>query len=202
MGSIAQRAILICGVQFDAELRSAAMSLSELAPIAVRLGASGIEHRNVYWQDKARELPEVRAQMDELGIKATYATTTTLFNGDPRKQSQLLQDLEDAHALGSPLLRVFPGDPPGAGPEGEAMLAAARAVLHRAEELGMRLALENHRSAYGRKLSDVKETLERLDSSVLGANIDVSNYVINGQDVVEAIRALLPWVIYCHLKDA
>src|SRR5512138_574338 len=102
-----QRDILICGVQFDTELRSGSMSQAELAPIAKRLGAQGVEYREIYWKDKTRELPAVREQLDSIGLKRTYATFTTLFNRDPEKQKQLMKDLEDAHALGAPMMRVF-----------------------------------------------------------------------------------------------
>src|SRR5512133_1645179 len=109
------RDILICGVQFDAELKSGSMSPLELAPIAKKLGAQGIEYREVYWKDKERELPAVRQQLDSLGLRRTYATFTTLFNRDPDKQAQLMRDLDDAHALGAPMMRVFRGERPGDG---------------------------------------------------------------------------------------
>lgn len=201
MVSAAKREILICGVQFDKELRSGAMSVLELAPIAKRLGARGVEYREVYWKEKARELPAVRDQLQELGLKGTYATFTTLYNRDPAKQAQLMQDLEDAHALGSPLMRVFRGERPGDGPEDAAMRDATRAVIERAGGYGMRLALENYRNVPGNLLSEVKEALERLDSPVMGTNIDTSNYALNGQDPVAAVRVLGPWIIYAHLKD-
>ena len=199
---IMQRDILICGVQFDSELKSGAMSVLDLATIATKHGAQGVVYREVYWKDKAKELPEVRAQLDAMGLKRTYATFTTLFNRDPAKQKQLLQDLDDAHAIGAPLMRVFRGDPPGDIPDDRPILAATRAVIDRAAAYGMRLALENHIGAFGNHMSDVKGTIDRLNSPVLGANIDTSNYFINHQNPVDAVHLLAPWIIYTHLKDA
>ena len=197
-----RREILICGVQFDEQLRSGAMSVLELAPIAARLGAQGVEYRTVYWKDKASELPRVRQQLQQMGLKGTYATFTTLYNREPEKQRQLMLDLEDAHALGSPHLRVFRGERPGDGPEDAGMRDATMAVIDRAAAYGMRLALENFARTPGNQMSEVKEAVERLNSPVLGVNLDTSNYVINHQDPVEAVRLLGPWVMYCHLKDA
>ncbi len=196
------REILICGVQFDQQLRSGEMSVLELAPIAARLGVQGVEYRTVYWKDKASELPRVREQLQRLGLKGTYATFTTLYNRDPDKQSRLMQDLEDAHTLGSPLLRVFRGERPGDGPEDAAMRGATRAVIDRAGGYGMRLALENFVGTPGNHMSEIKEAIERLDSPVMGVNLDTSNYVTNHQDPVEAVRLLGQWLIYAHLKDA
>ncbi len=197
-----KRDILICGVQFDSELKSGAMSVLDLAPIAVKHGAQGVEYREVYWRDKSKELPALREQLDSMGLTRTYATFTTLFNRDTAKQNQLLQDLEDAHAIGAPLMRVFRGDPPSDMPQDRPILDAARSVIDRAAQYGMQLALENHIGAFGSHMNDVKGTIDRLQSPTLGVNIDTSNYVINRQNPVEAVHLLAPWIIYTHLKDA
>lgn len=201
MESPRRREILICGAQYDSELRSGKMSALELAPLAAKLGADGVEYREVYWKDKATELPRVLEQLSELGLKATYATFTTLFNRDPAKQELLLRDLDDAHALGSPLMRVFRGEWPGKGPDDEHMVDAAGHAIERAGRYGMRLALENFIGPGGTRMEEIKATVERLDSPVLGVNIDTSNYVVNEQDPLKAIALLSRWVIYCHLKD-
>lgn len=200
--SAMKRDILICGVQFDAELKSGSMSPLELAPIATKLGAQGVEYREVYWKDKAKELPAVREQLDSLGLKRTYATFTTLFNRAPEKQQQLMQDLDDAHALGAPMMRVFRGERPGDGAEDAHMLEAARAVIARATNYGMSLALENFVGPGGTHMNEIKEAIERLASPAIGANIDTSNYVVNKQSPVDAVKLLAPYIIYTHLKDA
>lgn len=197
-----KRDILICGVQFDSELRSGAMSPLELAPIAQKLGAQGAEYREVYWKDKQKELPAVREQLDSMGLTRTYATFTTLFNRDPQKQQQLLQDLDDAHALGAPIMRVFRGERPGDSSEDAHMLEAARVATAKAATYGIKLALENFVGPGGTHMNEVKETIERLASPAIGANIDTSNYVVNKQNPVDAVKLLAPYIIYTHLKDA
>src|SRR3990172_11818303 len=193
--------IVICGAQFEERMKNGSMSVVGLAPAAARLGAQGVEFREVYWKNKAEELPKVREQVRALGLVGTYATFTTLFNRDVAKQQQLMQDLEDAHAIGSPLMRVFQGEKPGAGPEDAHMWQAARAALERAAGYGMYLALENFIGTPGNHWREVKSTIEDLNSPVLAVNIDTSNYVLNGHDLMEAIRELFPWVRYSHLKD-
>ncbi|MHB1005696.1 MAG: sugar phosphate isomerase/epimerase family protein [Chloroflexota bacterium] len=196
------RQILICAVQFDQEIRSGAMSLLDLAPIAAKHGARGVEYRDIYWKDKARELPALRSQLDRSGLMATYATFTPLYHVDPAKQAKLLQDVDDANALGAPLLRVFRGEPPVAGPAGDDARRAAQRVIARAGDLGLRLALENHIGEFGWRLSDVRDALLSLDSPVMGTNVDIANYAVTGEDALAAIKTLAPWVIYAHLKDA
>lgn len=201
MSASKQREIYICAVQYDQQLRSGAMSVVELPAIAARLGAQGVEFREVYWRDKQRELPALKEELAKHSVKAIFASFTTLYNQEPAKRARLLEDLDDAHALGAPMLRVFRGNPPADGPTGQAVRDGAAAVIERAAHYGMRLALENHIGVFGPRLSDVLETLQRLNSPVMGANVDVANYAVNGQDPVEAIHALAPWVVYAHLKD-
>ncbi|MHB0870405.1 MAG: sugar phosphate isomerase/epimerase family protein [Chloroflexota bacterium] len=201
MSPAARRDVLISGVQYDQQLRSGAMSVLELAPIAARLGADGVEYREVYWHDRARELPALRDQLAQLGTKAAYATFNTLYNRDPEKQKLLMQDLEDAHTLGAPLMRVFRGERPGNAPEDAPMREAARAVVERAGSHGMRLALENYSGLPGSRPEEIQEMLEILDSPVMGVNIDFANYAGNGIDPIKAIQKLAPWIIYTHLKD-
>ncbi len=201
MGSKTRRQVYLCAVQFDAELRAGKLAILDVAPVAVRYGLQGVEYRDVYWQDKARELPAVRDQLVQLGLTPVYATFTPLFSRDPAKQAQLRQDVADAHALGARLLRVFRGERP-TGVEDAALRDAAQAVVDLAAGYGIQLALENHIGHLGNQLADVLETLEWFAPSVMGTNVDIANYACNGQDPVEAIKVLAPRIVYCHLKDA
>ena len=196
------RDFLISAIHFEKELKSGSMSVLDLAPLAAKYGAQGVEYRDVYWKDKVKELPAVRNQLAQMKLKATYTTITTLYNKDQTKQKQLLQDIEDAKNLGSPLLRVQLGIRPSSGPEDENIRKAAKEAVDYAKTLGVKLALENNSKAPGEKLSDIKATLEEFNSPTLGTNIDFANYAVNDQDPVEAIKALSPWIIYVHAKDA
>jgi sugar phosphate isomerase/epimerase len=189
-------------VQFDSELQSGSLSVLDLAPIAVKHGARGVEYRDVYWKNKGKELPAARERLARLELVATYTTVTTLYNQDRAGQTRLLQDIEDAKALGSPLLRVQLGIRPGAGPEDAAIRDAARAAVEHAAHLGVKLALENNSRAPGEKLGDIRATLEEFDSPTLGTNMDFANYATTGQDPVQAIKTLGAWIVYVHAKDA
>jgi sugar phosphate isomerase/epimerase len=201
--------ILLSCVQFDAALKAGAMAVTDLAPIAARLGVDGVEYREVYWRDKEAELPAVREQIERLGLRLTYCTFTPLFNADPVARRQLLTDIDDAAALGSPLLRVFLGVrdmPPAPSTEIEAIasvdvLEGATEAVERAGEHGLRLALENHANVLGPRWEQIRDALTMIDSSVMGTNIDTANYIQNGEPLMTAIAELTPWIIYSHLKD-
>ena len=195
------REFLISAVQIDAELRSGARSILDLAPLAQRHGARGAEYRDYYWKDKLEELPAVRDQLSRLRLQATYTTNTTLYSTDPALQAQLLRDIEDARALGSPLLRVNLGPRPDPGKESLVREGAIRAIEH-ATRGGIALALENNARPPGEQLSEIREALAAFNAPALGTNIDFANYVTCNQDPIAAIQALAARIIYVHAKDA
>jgi sugar phosphate isomerase/epimerase len=193
--------ILISCVQFDQPLKAGTLPITDVASVAARLGAGGVEYREVYWHDKASELPAVRDQVRQLGLRLTYCTFTPLFGADEAARQQLLTDIDDAAALGSPLLRVFRGAMPDDAAADPAAWAGARAAVARAQEHGLRLALENHINVLGPRLDQILAALVAIDSPVMGTNIDTANYIQNGERLLTAIEQLTPWIIYSHLKD-
>jgi len=197
--ALRRRPVLACGVQFERQLK-AGMSVAEIPEIAKRAGLDGVEFREVYWQDKAAELPVVRDRMRSLGLLTTYATFTTLVNADPAAREQLIGDVDDAHALGSPLLRVFRGPWPDGPGQAEMWQGAERAIA-RAEGHGLRLALENFAREPGNHRHEVEAALDRLTTPTVCTNIDTANYVNNGEDLIANIEALHGRIGYAHLKD-
>ncbi len=129
----------------------------------------------------------------------TYATFSTLFSADAMAHRLLLHDLDTAKALGSPLLRVFPGAAPD-DPADPKWASAIEAVAH-ATSLGIMIALENWGKLPGGHLSELTHILNHIPSPTLKVNVDMGNYAMHGEDVLDAIEALGSRVVYAHLKD-
>lgn len=193
------RRVLLSTVQYEAELRSGAVSFVEVLRAAKRLGLDGVEFRDVYWKDQERDVAAVRAAAGELGLVATYATFVTLFDATANRE-QLRQAVDTAAALGSPLLRIFPGETPAAGDR--TAWDAATAAISYAAERGVTIALENFMKAPGCTLAEITNVLDRIPSSALGTNLDIGNYALNGQDVPAAISRLGAKIVSSHLKDS
>jgi len=196
--ALRRRPVLACGVQFEAQLKGR-MSIADVPDVAKRAGVDGVELREVYWKDKAAELPAARDRMAALGLRPTYATFGTLLNDDPAARERLVGDVEDAHALGANTLRVFRGAWP-AGDDPEPWRGARRAIEH-AEALGVQIALENFVRVPGNHRAEVEAMLLALGTPTVGTNLDTSNYVLNGEDPVANAEALSRWIVYSHLKD-
>jgi sugar phosphate isomerase/epimerase len=193
-----RRPVLACCVQFENQLKGS-FSVVDVPDIAQRAGADGVEFREVYWKDKAAELPAARDRMRALGLTPTYATFTTLLNDDAAARERLLVDLDDAHQLGAGILRVFRGGwPAGDDPE---PWRWARRTIERAEGYGIQLALENFVRVPGNHRVEVEAALLALGTPTVGTNLDTSNYVLNGEDLLANARALSSWICYSHLKD-
>ena len=194
-----QRPIIISVVQYAGQIESGKMTTLDLVEKAAQLGVDGLELRREPWPAYKTELPAVRARIEELGLLVTYGSFSTLFNTDPAAHQQLLEDITTAHALGSPLLRVFPGGTPAAS-DNAGWARAEEAVAH-AADLGIQLALENFARTPGGTLEEVSFILASINSPALNGNIDIGNYPLHNQDVLEAIEAVGNRAIYVHVKD-
>jgi sugar phosphate isomerase/epimerase len=186
--------VLISVVQYHEALESGALDSAALIPVARRLGADGIELRDTYWRDQAREIAECRRLLDAEGLVVTYATGSTLFG---TRAEALHRHVDDAVALGSPLVRVFHGNPPTLGDR--AGWDAAIAAVEYARGAGVVIALENLWKGAGRTAAEILSTLDAVPG--LCTNVDVGNYQIAGENVATAVRTLGERVVYTQLKD-
>jgi len=192
------RPVYICVSQYADELYAQAMLVTEVVEKACLLGANGVELRPELWPAYERELAATRQLVESLNLGLTYATRNPLFSPDAASQRALLHDVDTAVALGSPLLRVFPGQTP---PDDDSGWAAASEVVAYAASLGIVLALENYVGMPGGTLAEIVHILDRIQLPALKTNIDIGNYVVRDQDVLEAISTVGHRAVYAHLKD-
>ena len=73
-------------------------------------------------------------------------------------------------------------------------------MTRRADEVGVKLCHENESRIYGQMPKEVADLLSSLPS--LYGIFDPANYVENGADPLEGIRATLPSLSDLHIKDA
>lgn len=112
--------------------------------------------------------------------------------------------LEVAQKLGSPILRCVCGNlfTRDEGHDMEALADQAVAILREAcrvaEDLGMKIALENHADFTVRELASI---LARVDSPALGLTVDVANLAFDLDDPLRLAAMLTPHALSTHFKD-
>lgn len=121
------------------------------------------------------------------------------YGARPENLDELLQWIGEAAALNETLMRITVAGPGTPRPEGdwtEPTIKALRRALQRANECGVRLALENHTDI---TLAEMTRLLDACEGLV--ACLDTSAAVRLGDDPVKAARDLGERVAIVHLKD-
>lgn len=166
-----------------------------------------VELLNPYWRDLKSELPEAARFLRDSGMTVSYGVNNNFVQRDPAARLEahqtIVHGLEVASELGLKMLRVFAGNP---GPdlsydEAEGyILEGFRKTLPLAEAHGIKLALENHGALVG-KSWQILELIRKSASSYLFSTFDVGNFFIRGEDPVDALHALVPYLANVHAKD-
>lgn len=125
--------------------------------------------------------------------------------GSDASDAQLvIQHLDVARKLGSPILRCVAGNL-FTRDEGHDMAAMAdrvvailREACRAAEELGMKIAMENHADFTVRELASI---LARVNSPAFGFTIDCANLAFDLDDPLRLAGILAPHALTTHFKD-
>ncbi len=189
-------------------VRAGQLELYGFLDYAARVGAEGVELLDMFWTDENSEIVEVKRRCAALGLELpVYSISTNFFQPDAAARVQQLKSLchgvDVAAQLGAGLLRVFSGDQiPGYSLEQGInwVVDSLAAGADYAASQGVTLALENHGHVAGRS-DQVRGIIEVVDSPALRANLDTGNFLLVGQDPLQAAGSLVDFVALVHLKD-
>jgi len=167
------------------------------------LGAGGIQCP-LGPQDSSRAA-EVRRQAEKYGM---FVEGILNFPSEPEEVDRFEQQVKIAKAAGASLARtaVLPGrryeqfksfaEFRQAEKRAVQVLQAIEPVLARHQ---VRLAVENHKD---QRVPEKLALLKSLSSEWVGLCADFINNLALLEDPVETLRALAPWAITAHIKDA
>ena len=189
-------------------VKAGRIDLMGFIDLAAAQGVAGVELLDFFWSDAERELPLVMERIAAAGLEvAVYSLGNNFIQPEAGARRQELEDLrrgvDIALELGVDLLRVFSGNArEGVSQEQgvEWILEGLAAGAAYAESRGVTLALENHGRFAGRS-DQVRDIIKQVGSPALRVNFDTGNFLLVGQDPVEAARELAEWVVLVHLKD-
>lgn len=143
----------------------------------------------------------------EVGMRSIDRFASTFDAGAGTAVEQLNDMIRIAEVVGSGVVRCFMGmqsDRRGATPVREHIDETVRVlgeVAPRAEELGIRIGLENHGGG-DLLVRELRQLIDDVGSPAVGACIDSGNAIYAGEDPLLAAEILAPVTITCQLRDA
>lgn len=181
--------------------------------------AAGLKLDNVHFSERAHlggldpsELVRVREYADELGLtlevgmRSFNKLATTFDTSLGSGEQQLLDMIDAAITVNSPIVRCFVGmqnDRAGAHSVAELIEETVRTlavVAPRAEATGISIAVENH-GGVDLLAPELRDIIERVGSSHVGVCLDTGNPVYGAEDAVYATEILAQYTVSTHLRD-
>lgn len=190
-------------------------NLEQIADAACSLGYQGIELRalggSINLLDRpelqARAIEQTRAFLQDQNLSICCVDTSCSFDAvdDCVRQENVeiaLRHCELATALGAALIRVFPNEIPARATREETrdrIAASLREVAKRTPS-GVRIGLETHGDfARGQAAAEI---IRLVDEDNVGLVWDVANALAAGDSIEESARAVAPYLMHVHLRDA
>jgi sugar phosphate isomerase/epimerase len=156
----------------------------------VNISANGPDFRDLGGRS-TQHLQSVRAKLMEFGLKAELDTSGT-------SPAHLVAMLQVAAAVGADQLRTYTRY---SGDESELVERTVQDLMEvapAAEQVQINVLLENHEDFRG---SAIAEILGRVDHPRIGALFDYGNSQMVGEDPIEALEAMTPFISAVHMKD-
>jgi sugar phosphate isomerase/epimerase len=190
-------------------------NLEQIAEAACYLGYQAIELRALGGSIDLLQRPELqasaieqtRAFLQDQNLSICCVDTSCSFDAvdDCVRQESVeiaLRHCELADALGAPLIRVFPNEIPAAATREEThdRIAASLRELAERTHSGIRIGLETHGDfARGQAAAAI---IRLVDHESVGLIWDVANALAAGDSIEESARAVAPYLMHVHLRDA
>lgn len=189
-------------------VRAGKLNTSQFIDFAATQPVTGVELLDFFWTDRQAEIPTIKKQVADAGLEiAVYSIGNDFFQPDAEARAKQLDDLKQgvdtAGELGVNLMRVFSGNHREGYTLEQGMdwiVDGLTAGAEYAHSNGVTLALENHGLMAGRS-DQVKGIIEAVGSPALQANLDTGNFLLVGQNPVDAARELAGLIALVHLKD-
>ncbi len=139
-----------------------------------------------------------------MGCICPLSTSWSAKNGDPMEN--ILRGLRVSKAIGADSMRCFLGQ--GADRLGkygieacmERTIAILRSVRSEAQDLGVKIAIENH--AGDTQAREVRTMIEEAGKDFVGSCLDTGNPMWVVEDPMVSLEVLAPYVVTTHIRDS
>jgi 3-oxoisoapionate decarboxylase len=138
------------------------------------------------------------------GCICPLSTSWSAKNGDPKEN--ILRGLRVAKAIGATSMRCFLGqEADRLGKYGieacmESTIAVLRSVRSEAQDLGVKIAIENHSG--DTQAREVRTMIEEAGKDYVGSCLDTGNPMWVVEDPMVSLETLAPYVVTTHIRDS
>lgn len=193
---------------FFRQLEAGAIETTATIPFFAELGLRAVELADTYIRDD--EHPRLKSVLAETGLSvACYDLHCDFVTRDTaarqRQVDRIRRGLERAVGYGAPYVLVVPGESREGIADAEARQWFAEgllACLETARRVGVTMTIPN--LGYAAALFGASDHINATCDAVgpeLGVTYDVGNYLMAGEDSLEALDRVAPRVKHVHLKD-
>ncbi|HRR91686.1 MAG TPA: TIM barrel protein, partial [bacterium] len=162
------------------------------------LGIDGVELLEFFWKDKDNELLKAKEALSKYNLEVSaYAISNDFVRETKEEREEEVEKIcigvDTAIQLNSRIVRVFSGNlrPPYTYEQAkEWIIEGLKEGAKYAEKNNVVLALENHGLLAG-KSEQVREIIGLVGSSYLRSTIDIGNFLLVGEQSVDAVKNLV-----------
>ncbi|HAK46849.1 MAG TPA: hypothetical protein DCO79_13145 [Spirochaeta sp.] len=155
-----------------------------------------------YYMDRENNIESVCSLIKELNIEVScYTILNDFVTSSEDCMDNFRKDLNNASVLGASFVRVLTGEPEGSDAvDRKIMIQRFKQAADAAGNKEITLVIENIGSLSGHSKEAVA-IIEEVDSPYLRINFDTANPLLADEDPVDALKHMLPYISYVHLKD-
>ena len=193
------------GYTFNTYFRERGLTLEQYADVCADMGLEGIELTQYYFPETG---PAYLNSLKQYLFRKGLSLAGTAIGGafclpTPQEREQHIafvkQWLDISSHLGSPVLRVFAGQPPEEASGADAhswTVAGLKECAEHAKQVGVMIGLENHGGLTG-TADRLIRILKGVGSDWVGALLDFGNYT---KDPYAEFAQTAPYTVMTHAK--
>jgi sugar phosphate isomerase/epimerase len=161
-------------------------------------GAFGIEIRRELLSDQDPSLDSIKQEIEQHQLFTVYSAPIELWKKDHGlNEKELIEIFHEGIALGAKWIKVSLGH----FQKGKSNLTELNTFLN--QHQGIQLLVENDQTLHGGNINQLLYFFESasVQNTPVKMTFDAGNWFYSGQDVDDALRKLVPYVHYLHLKQ-